>query len=102
MVKEKLNGEFEIKDLGLIKRVFGIDVIRNRDKSELFLSKTSYLKKVVEYFRMSNSKGWHSLGYHTKLSIKQCTQSEHEKMIMEDIPCTSWVGSIMYGLSLCG
>lgn len=59
MVKEKLNGEFEIKDLGLIKRVFGIDVIRNRDKSELFLSKTSYLKKVVEYFRMSNSKGWH-------------------------------------------
>lgn len=57
MVKEKLNGEFEIKDLDLIKRVFGIDVIKNRDKSELYLSKTSYLKKVVEYFRMSNSKG---------------------------------------------
>jgi len=56
MVKEKLNGEFEIKDLGLTKRVFGIDIIRNRDKGELFLSKTSYLKKAVEYFRMSNSK----------------------------------------------
>jgi len=71
-LKEKLNGEFEMKDLGPAKRVLGIDILRNRDKCELFLSQLSYLKKVVERFRMSNSKTVSTpLGHHTKLSIKQ-------------------------------
>ena len=39
--KEKLNGEFEMKDLGPAKRVLGIDILRNRDKGKLFLSKLS-------------------------------------------------------------
>ena len=51
-LKEKLNGEFEMKDLGLAKRVICIDIFRNRDKGKLFLSQLSYLKKVVERFRM--------------------------------------------------
>jgi len=55
-LKERLNGEFEMKDLGPAKRVLGIDILRNRDKGELFLSQLGYLKKVVERFRMSNSK----------------------------------------------
>ena len=83
-LKEKLNGEFEMKDLGPAKRVFGIDILRNRDKDELFLSQLRYLKKVVEWFRMSNSKTVNTpLGHHTKLSIKQCPQSEDEKQTME-------------------
>jgi hypothetical protein len=36
--KEKLNGEFEMKDLGTTKTVIGTDIMRNRDKGELFLS----------------------------------------------------------------
>jgi len=69
-LKERLNGEFEMKDLGLAKRVLGIDILRNRDKGELFLSQLGYLKKVVERLRMSNSKIVSTpLGHHTKLSI---------------------------------
>jgi len=86
-----------MKDLGPTKRVLGIDILRNRDKGELFLSQLSYLKKVVERFRMSNSKTVRTpLGNHTKLSIKQCPQSEDEKKEMEITPYASGVGSIMY------
>ena len=38
------------------------------------------------------------LGHHTKLSIKQCPQSEDEKKAMESTPCSSGVGSIKYGM----
>ena len=87
------------KDLGPAKRVLGIDILRNRDKGELFLSQHDYLKKVVERFRMSNSKTVSTpLGHHTKLSIKQCPQSEDEKQAIESTPYASGVGSIMYGM----
>jgi len=55
-LKGKLNGEFEMKDLGPTKRVLGIDIVRNCERGKLFLSQSSYLKKVVEWFRMTNSK----------------------------------------------
>ncbi|CAJ2642413.1 unnamed protein product [Trifolium pratense] len=56
-LKEKLNGEFEMKDLGNAKRILGMDILRDRSKGELFLSQHDYLNKVVERFRMTDSKG---------------------------------------------
>ena len=48
---------------------------------------------------MSNSKIVStSLGHHTKLSIKQCPQSEDEKQVMVSTPYASGVGSIMFGM----
>jgi len=48
---------------------------------------------------MSNSKIVSTpLGHHTKLSIKQCPQSEDEKQVMVSTPYDSGVGSIMYGI----
>ncbi|KAK2437580.1 secreted RxLR effector protein [Trifolium repens] len=98
-LKEMLNGEFEMKDLGSAKRILGIDILRDRSKGELFLSQHDYLKKVVERFIMSDSKVVNTpLGHHSKLSIKQCPQSEDERKKMESTPYASGVGSIMYGM----
>ncbi|KAK2414734.1 secreted RxLR effector protein [Trifolium repens] len=98
-LKEMLNGEFEMKDLGSAKRILGMDILRDRSKGELFLSQHDYLKKVVERFRMSDSKVVNTpLGHHSKLSIKQCPQSEDERKKMESTPYASGVGSIMYGM----
>jgi len=48
---------------------------------------------------MSNSKIMSTpLGHHTKLSIKQCPQSEDEKQVMASTPYASGVGGIMYGM----
>ncbi|WJX42094.1 hypothetical protein P8452_29365 [Trifolium repens] len=98
-LKVKLNGEFEMKDLGNAKKILGMDIVRDRSKGVLFLSQHDYLKKVVERFRMSDSKVVNTpLGHHSKLSIKQCPQSEDEKEKMEGTPYASGVGSIMYGM----
>ncbi|CAJ2646442.1 unnamed protein product [Trifolium pratense] len=98
-LKEKLNGEFEMKDLGNAKRILGMDILRDRSKGELFLSQHDYLKKVVERFRMTDSKVVNTpLGHHSNLSIKQCPQSEDERKKMESTPYASGVGSIMYGM----
>jgi len=76
-----------------------MDIMRDRNKGELFLSQKGYLRKVVERFRMKDSKVVGTpLGHHTKLSIKQCPQSNEEKSKMEGTPYASGVGSIMYGM----
>jgi len=69
-LKESLNTEFEMKDLGSARRILGIDIHRDRATSELFLSQSNYHKKVVEKFRMHQSKPISTpLGHHTKLSV---------------------------------
>jgi len=91
-LKEKLNGEFEMKDLGPTKTVHGIDIMRNHDKGECFLSHLSYLKNVVENFRMSNFKTVSTLfGQHTKLFINQYPQFEDENKMIESTPYASGV-----------
>lgn len=47
-VKEILNAEFEMKDLGEAIRILGMNITRNFKRSELLLSKSGYLKKVGE------------------------------------------------------
>ncbi|PNX72588.1 copia LTR rider, partial [Trifolium pratense] len=98
-LKEKLNGEFEMKNPGNAKRILGMDILRDRSKGDLFLSHHDYLKKVVERFRMTDSKVMNTpLDHHSKLSIKQCPQSEDERKKMESTPFASGVGSIMYDM----
>ncbi|MCH88004.1 retrotransposon protein, partial [Trifolium medium] len=98
-LKMKLNDEFEMKDLSNAKKILSMDIMRDRSKGELFLSQQGYLRKVVEQFRMTDSKVVNTpLGHHSKLSIKQCPQSEKERKKMESTPCASRVGCIMYGI----
>ena len=47
-LKQKLNSEFEMKDLGEEKRILGMEMVRDRKNRKLFLTQSSYLKKVVQ------------------------------------------------------
>lgn len=68
-------------------------------ENELFFSQPSYLKKVVERFRMLNAKVFiTSLGQDTKLLFMQYPQRKDENKTMESIPYGSGVGSIMYNM----
>jgi len=70
-LKKKLNDELEMKDLGNAKRILDMDIMRDRNKGEMFLSQQRYLRKVVERFITRDSKVVGTpLGHHTKLSIK--------------------------------
>ena len=35
MVKDLLKGDFEMKDLGVVKRIHGMEIIRNRSNKSL-------------------------------------------------------------------
>jgi hypothetical protein len=91
-VKEYLNNNFSMKDMGEAAYVLGIKIYRDRSRSLLALSKSTYLDKVLKRFRMENSKKGISL------SVTQCPATEKDKSVMSDIPYASAIGSIMYAM----
>ena len=55
-LKSELSREFEMKDLGVAKRILRIEIKRERKRILLYLSQELYLIKFLERFGMSNSK----------------------------------------------
>lgn len=45
-IKAKLSFEFQIKDLGKAKRIFGMKIFRNVDTRQLSLNQCKYVMKV--------------------------------------------------------
>ena len=71
-LKALLSGEFEMKDLGPSKKILGMEIQRDRKNRKLYLSQEKYLKKVLQWFGMENSKLERiPLGAHFKLSTNQ-------------------------------
>lgn len=56
LLKGQLKEEFGMKDLGLVKRILGMNIIQNRDKIKLFASQKDCLSKVVRKINTYNSK----------------------------------------------
>ena len=49
-LKAQLNKEFEMKDLGEVKKILGMEIIRDRKIGRLCLTQRTYLKKVLQHF----------------------------------------------------
>ena len=56
MLKTQLQGEFEMKDLGAVKKILGMEIHRDRKVWKLYLSWKKYIEKVLERFEMQGSK----------------------------------------------
>ena len=54
--KKWLSSTFEMKDMGEAHFVLGIEIVRGRSKKLLGLPQETYIKKILERFRMENSK----------------------------------------------
>lgn len=90
-----------MKDLGEARRILGMDIKRDRDKGELWLVQTDYLKKLIQKFQMDNSKSVSiPLGQHFKLSLEQVPKTEAKRREVHDIPYANIIGSIMYCMIL--
>ncbi|CAA7029216.1 unnamed protein product [Microthlaspi erraticum] len=95
-LKKQLSSTFEMKDLGAARRILGMEIIRDRVNGTLRLSQSSYLKKVIENFRMTDSKSSQTpIGAHFKLSL---VTEDEECIDTEVTPYSSAVGSIMYAM----
>ena len=54
-LKSQLSGEFEMKDLGVAKKILGMEIHRDQSIGKLYLSWKKYIDKVLEHFGMLNA-----------------------------------------------
>ncbi|KAG8481121.1 hypothetical protein CXB51_025897 [Gossypium anomalum] len=98
-VKAQLSEEFEMKDLGPTKKILGIEILRDRKTSKLYLSQKGYIEKVLCRFNMQSAKPVStSLAAHFRLSSVLSPQSDDEIEYMSHVPYSSAVGSLMYAM----
>ena len=55
-LKKILSFEFKIKNLGIVKKILGVKIERNRAAGLIFLSQKKYLTRVLHSFQMLNYK----------------------------------------------
>ncbi|KAH9703748.1 Integrase catalytic domain-containing protein [Citrus sinensis] len=100
-LKQLLNSEFDIKDLGPAKKILGMEIIRNRNKGTMILSQMKYLEKVLGASEMSSSKSVVTpLASHFKMSCSQCPSTDEERSEMTKVPYANVVGCMMYAMVL--
>ena len=88
-----------MKDLGAARRIFGMDIIRDKDKQVLKLSHNDYLAKVLKTFDMSECRAVSTLvGSQFKLQALTTNQEREEEVEMREVPYSSVVGSLMYAM----
>ncbi|KAG8499930.1 hypothetical protein CXB51_006489 [Gossypium anomalum] len=98
-VKAQLSEEFEIKDLGPAKKILGMEILRDRKASKLYLSQKGYIEKVLCRFNMQSAKPVSTpLAAHFRLSSALSLQSDDEIEYMSHVPYSSAVGSLMYAM----
>ena len=97
ILKKLLSKEFDMKDLGVAKKILGMEI--SRENGVVHLSQKRYIRKVLERFNMDTSKPVSTpLASHFKLSELQMPQSMDEVEHMSKVPYASAVGSIMYAM----
>ncbi|KAG8492178.1 hypothetical protein CXB51_009620 [Gossypium anomalum] len=98
-VKAQLSEEFEMKDLGPAKKILGMEILRDRKASKLYLSQKGYIEKVLCRFNMQSAKPVSTpLAAHFRLSSTLSPQSDDEIEYMSHVPYSSAVGSLMYAM----
>jgi len=96
-LKTALCSKFEMKDLGAVHWLLGIEVKRRTNCFEL--SQTQYVLDVLERFGMSDCRPLHApLAMGERLSVCMCPQTEEERRHMRTVPYRSAVGSVMYAM----
>lgn len=99
MLKDKLSSELEMKDLSPATRILGMHIIRDRDSRTLFLSQIEYVEKVLNRFKMKDSKPISTpLSAHFRLSKQQEPKDDAEVEFMKKIPYLNAVGCIIYAM----
>src|ERR1041384_7715300 len=89
-VKEYLNGQFSMKDLGEAAYILWIEIYRDRPNRRLALSQSTYIDKILKRFSMGNSKrGLLPVIKGVKLSVTQCPTIAREKEEMSSKPYAS-------------
>lgn len=91
-VKEELQKQFKIKDLGDIKFCIGIHVERDRKKGVIYLDQKKYIQEVLNKYGMSDCKSVKT-PIDTNTTFKE---SSEESSILHEIPYQEIIGCLLY------
>jgi hypothetical protein len=97
-LKQDFTKRFKVKDLGPIHFIVGIEVIRNRQKREIFLTQRQYVTNILKKFNMSQAK---PLGVPVDKNIKLCKNGSNTSASAEPAtkaPYREAVGSLIYAM----
>ncbi|KAI3718291.1 hypothetical protein L6452_19155 [Arctium lappa] len=98
-VKDQLNSEFNMKDLGAANRILGMEIIRDKKVRKLYLSQKGYVQKVLRRLNMSKAKSVNTpFTPHFKLSSSLSPSTQADVAYMARVPYSSAVGSLMYAM----
>ena len=98
-LKTQLSNEFEMKELGVAKKILGMEICRDRQAGKLFLSQQRYIKKVLDRFNMNDCKPVSTpLAAHFKLSSDLCPYTKEDMEYMSYVPYANAIGSLMYAM----
>lgn len=96
-LKNMLNEEFDMKDLGIAKKILGIEIHRDRKMGKLWLSQKKYIEKVLQRFGMLKAKPVATpLAAHFKLPSQLSPNTKDEVEYMSKVPYANAVGCLMY------
>lgn len=96
-LKNQLSSEFEIKCLGITKKILGMEIHKYQSASKLYLLQKKYFKKVLEHFGMQNYKPVSvSLAPRFRLCLTFSLENKDEKKYISYVSYASVVISNIY------
>jgi hypothetical protein len=96
-IKAELHKQYKMHDLGPIKYILGIEIIRDRANRTMYLSQRKHIGDVLARFNMSNARPVSTpLAKSAPLTKEDCPQSPEDLEYMRSVPYLSAVGSLMY------
>jgi hypothetical protein len=88
---------FDMKDIGVARKILGMEIFRDRRNGNIWLSQQKYVEKILLRFGMNDGKPLPvPLASHFKISSRLCPSTKEEKEYMSQIPYANAVGSLMY------
>ncbi|GKE34056.1 retrovirus-related pol polyprotein from transposon TNT 1-94 [Tanacetum coccineum] len=95
--KSLLEKEFDMKELEEVKKILGMEIVRDMSRKILKVLQSGYVSKILNNFRIDNGKSVKMpLDEHFKMSLKDCPVRDCDVKRMSKVPYTNAVGSLMY------
>lgn len=98
-LKSHFSTQFEMKDLGVVRYILGIEIIRDRANKKLWLSQRKYVKSMLERFNMTTCRQMViPIVQGIKLFVEYYPKSPTEMEDMTRVHYVSAIGSLMYAM----